>query len=323
MKQSKIWLITKTEFREIVVHSASYAEILRKIGVSLNSDHYQMLKERIDFLNLEASHLLQGKNIGKGTLSKTRIPLKDILVEHSPYPRIDLKPRLIARGLLENKCALCGLSPEWQGQELVLALDHINGVKDDHRLTNLRLLCPNCHSQTDTFSHRNVRKRKYKKTSEHSKSSKAYLRKQLAEFRQMPYQCALCGIEPEWNGQELVLQIDHINGDHKDNRFENLRIVCPNCHSQTDTFAGKHLPKPRKERFCKECGAGITRYSKSGLCAACACKHQRKVERPSREELERLLETHSFVSVGRMFGVSDNAIRKWLRRISTAEEELP
>lgn len=67
----------------------------------------------------------------------------------------------------------------------------------------------------------------------------------------------------------------------------------------------------------------ISRFSNSGLSAACACKHQRKVERPPQEELERLLETHSFAAVGRMLGVSDNTIRKWLRRMSATAEELP
>jgi len=111
-----------------------------------------------------------------------------------------------------------------------------------------------------------------------------------------------------------VLVLDHINGVNNDNRLENLRFLCPNCNSQTATFAGKHIPKPKKEYTCRECGASITRYSKIGLCAACVRKSQRKVPRPSRAELEKLVAEHGFCAVGRMFGVSDNAVRKWLRK---------
>jgi hypothetical protein len=70
------------------------------------------------------------------------------------------------------------------------------------------------------------------------------LREKLIE-----YVCE-CGQEPEWNGKPLTLQLDHINGDYQDDRLENLRFLCPNCHTQTDTFCGaktKGLPKRRKE----------------------------------------------------------------------------
>ena len=68
-----------------------------------------------------------------------------------------MKSRLIKEEILEYKCALCGNTGEWQGQSLTLQLDHINGINNDNRLKNLRLLCPNCHSQTKTFSGRNKR----------------------------------------------------------------------------------------------------------------------------------------------------------------------
>ncbi len=55
-----------------------------------------------------------------------------------------------------------------------------------------------------------------------------------------PYKCAICGLEPFWNGKELVLTLDHVNGNHKDSRPENLRWVCPNCDRQLDTFAGRN-----------------------------------------------------------------------------------
>jgi hypothetical protein len=68
-----------------------------------------------------------------------------------------VKRRVLREGILKNVCAECGLAPVWRGKPLVLVLDHINGVKGDHRVENLRLLCPNCNSQTPTFSGRNLK----------------------------------------------------------------------------------------------------------------------------------------------------------------------
>jgi 5-methylcytosine-specific restriction endonuclease McrA len=55
----------------------------------------------------------------------------------------------------------------------------------------------------------------------------------------LPRRCALCGNDGEWQGRPLTLQLDHANGVYNDNRLENLRWLCPNCHSQTPTFAGR------------------------------------------------------------------------------------
>jgi 5-methylcytosine-specific restriction endonuclease McrA len=73
--------------------------------------------------------------------------------------RSHIKMRLLKAGLLEKRCQRCGLA-EWRGKPLSIHLDHINGVNRDNRLENLRMLCPNCHSQTQTFSGRNVRRHK-------------------------------------------------------------------------------------------------------------------------------------------------------------------
>jgi DNA-binding transcriptional ArsR family regulator len=75
-----------------------------------------------------------------------------------PRSRTHVKGRLIAAGLKERRCELCGID-SWLGQPLSLALHHVNGIGDDNRLENLQLLCPNCHSQTDTFAGRNARGR--------------------------------------------------------------------------------------------------------------------------------------------------------------------
>jgi 5-methylcytosine-specific restriction endonuclease McrA len=67
-----------------------------------------------------------------------------------------------------------------------------------------------------------------------------HTRKRILKYKLFPYKCAICGNIGEWFGLPLTLQIDHINGDHTDNSLENLRFLCPNCHSQTVTFAGKN-----------------------------------------------------------------------------------
>lgn len=65
-------------------------------------------------------------------------------------------------------------------------------------------------------------------------------------FKWFEYRCQLCGLGPEWNGKDLVLQIDHKNGDKYDHRFENLRYLCPNCHSQTETYGSKNRKRRKK-----------------------------------------------------------------------------
>ncbi len=83
-------------------------------------------------------------------------PIEEILIESNKVSKRGLvKYRLIKAGILKNECQKCGLKDEWQGQSLVLILDHINGRRFDYRLQNLRLLCPNCNSQTETFCSRN------------------------------------------------------------------------------------------------------------------------------------------------------------------------
>lgn len=140
------------------------------------------------------------------------------------------------------------------------------------------------------------------------------LKQQLINEGLKEDKCEICGQLPEWNGQPLVLQLDHINGDHYDNRIENLRIVCPNCHTQTDTFGTKKLKKPKKK--CIDCGCEIT--SVSTRCRKCSALYNKQKQinpnKPSKEKLLELIKSNSFVAVGKMFNVTDNNIRKWCKR---------
>lgn len=166
------------------------------------------------------------------------IPLDDVMVESSSYSRAKLKQRLYDTGLKVRSCELCGQGETWKGRQMSLILDHINGVPDDNRLANLRIVCPNCAATLDTHCGR--------------------------QNRMSPRKCALCRqtFIPRYGGQH------YCSG------------YCGQRHGNRD-----REPKP----------------------------DTRKVPRPSYEQLKTDLETMSFCAVGRKYGVSDNAVRKWLR----------
>lgn len=132
------------------------------------------------------------------------------------------------------------------------------------------------------------------------------LKKKLIAAGIKKNECEICGIS-EWNHKPIACQLHHKNGNNKDNRLENLQILCPNCHSQTDSYAGKNLriTEPKKKLNQEE-------LSKANSHANISC---RKVTRPSYEQF--LLEFkelgENFSAMGRKYGVSDNAIRKWIK----------
>lgn len=157
-KQSKVYSIPNDEFKKLIDNSYTYSDVLRKLGLTpRGGSSLDVLKRRILELNCSVEHFDLRKS--NKTMSR-RFALCEILVENSSYNSIAcLKKRLIHSGLLEYKCSLCGNTGEWNNQRLVLELDHKNGINNDHRLSNLRFLCPNCHSQTSTYGSRNRKKR--------------------------------------------------------------------------------------------------------------------------------------------------------------------
>lgn len=88
----------------------------------------------------------------------TRTPTSSILVNGSGYNRYHVKMRLLSEGVKLERCERCGVT-DWEGHALCFELHHINGNGRDNRIENLQLLCPNCHSQTDTWGGRNKRGR--------------------------------------------------------------------------------------------------------------------------------------------------------------------
>jgi len=158
-KRSIIWRLPSNEFRELVASCDTYAEVLRHFGMLHKGGNHNTLKRRIQHEGIDASHLEEGgarrSREALGRSSKgLRLSDEDVFREGSTYCRYNLKRRILEQGLIPYVCGVCGMGPEWNGKPISLPLDHINGVSDDHRLENLRFLCPNCHAQTETFGRR-------------------------------------------------------------------------------------------------------------------------------------------------------------------------
>ena len=98
---------------------------------------------------------LKFQNGGQNKDNYIKFKTSDILDgKHPQYSTLKLKNRIIKEGILDYRCAICGIT-EYNQKPIVLQLDHIDGVSKNHRLENIRLLCPNCHSQTDTWCGKN------------------------------------------------------------------------------------------------------------------------------------------------------------------------
>lgn len=156
--------------------------------------------------------------------------------------------------------------------------------------------------------------------------------------------CEICGCSI-WQGVMLPLELHHKDGNHNNNNFNNLQILCPNCHSIQEGNSGANIgkyavvqeqvdyshleceanngigvqisataPELQKSKLaCIKCGKEITNRSKTGMCLDCYSFSTRKTERPSREELKKLIRSKSFLEIGRLFQVTDNAVRKWCK----------
>ncbi len=238
---SPIWTkVSSDELKKLVEESDSISKILRYFGLENKGGNYRTLRSRLDYEGIDYSSIKRGdgSNLGRKFPSNRKQPTEELLVENSIVNNSGFRRRLIKEDVLKNKC----------------------------------------------YS---------------------------------------CGIEPFWNGTDLSLQLDHINGNNRDNRIENLRILCPNCHSQTETFAGKNNKKTNDELktyTCKLCMIKIS--AGSTYCISCfrsninnkSKEKCRKVKnRPSKEIILEQVNEIGYVGTGKLYGVSDNAVRKWLK----------
>ena len=139
-------------------------------------------------------------------------------------------------------------------------------------------------------------------------------------------QCSICQTGNIWNNEPLSLQLDHINGINNDHRLENLRLLCPNCHSQTETFSGKR--KKTQQKQCKKCSQPISDKKFAKFCESCRTKEKQKnyIKRskfnPNKEELTNVLKSNNwnYSATGRHYNVSDNSIRKKCKKLNITKE---
>lgn len=236
---------TEEEAREAIRQSRSWAEALRRLGYCHTGSNPRTLKKWAGRWNIRTDHFDPGAASNEALRRQNKkIPLIDILVKGSTYKRSNLKQRLYEEGLKKPECELCGQGELWRGKRMSVILDHINGVRNDNRLENLRMVCPNCAATLDTHCGANRRGIP-----------------RLPAYRA----CALCG--------------------------------------------ARFLPRYWDHRYCsRTCGT--------------RARHQlgvpqpggRKVERPAGPKLLAEVLELGYRAVGRKYGVSDNAIRKWLRQ---------
>jgi hypothetical protein len=138
----------ENSLRKIIEHSLNISDCLRKLKLTIRPGNYTTIRKYIKLYNIDISHFDYTKNNNrlKNFSIKNRISTEDILVENSTYSRQHLKKRLYSEGLKERICELCGQDEMWKGSKISLILDHINGVNNDNRIENLRIVCPNCNA---------------------------------------------------------------------------------------------------------------------------------------------------------------------------------
>lgn len=162
-KMHNLYAKSVEDIQKIFDDSSSYCQVLDVLGIIPNGNNVNRLKKYIKEKNIDETSLEKNRKEHKRTINiRQKVESKDLFIENCKSATVSVKKRILDDKLLPYKCYSCGNEGEWLGKKLVLILDHINGVSNDNRLTNLRFVCPNCDSQSDTYKGRNVSWKKKK-----------------------------------------------------------------------------------------------------------------------------------------------------------------
>lgn len=147
---SKFHQISDEQLRSTAVTCRSMSELLQKLGVHRGGGTYSKVLKRILSLGID----VRNQGLRGISIKRRKYSTSDVLAGlHPSYATGHVKQRLLEEGVLKYECEMCKID-SWRGEKLSLELDHIDGNPHNHVLSNLRLLCPNCHSQTPTFRNR-------------------------------------------------------------------------------------------------------------------------------------------------------------------------
>ena len=145
------------------------------------------------------------------------------------------------------------------------------------------------------------------------------LRKKLIMDGYKEKKCEICNLT-EWNNKDAPLEIHHIDGNRFNNEFNNIQILCPNCHAQTNTYCKSLNQKSKINKNPQQkCECGNKKQENSKYCMDCSKLKQRKVKRPSYDKLLKEIKEFGYRGTGRKYGVSDNSIRKWKKNYEKAK----
>ncbi len=272
---NKKYNYTDEAFINAVKNSFSVAEACRQLGIRPSGGNYKTFYFKVKELNLDISHFT-GKAWNVGTRYRNFNPkknLSEILIKDSPFRNSNnLRKRLIDEGVKEYKCECCG-NDSWLGKPIKLELHHINGNNTDNRIENLQLLCPNCHSMTDTFR----------------KGKSALSEKRGVEYRKFKESLhgnAEVNLEPSSDEKSQACAETR----HDKPKSKNVKI-CKNCG---ETF----IANKKEQKFCSSlCYKDYERHSVPNVI----------------ELLNKFKELKSYVKVGEFYNVSDNAVKKWCK----------
>lgn len=282
----KRYLIMKytKEIIEKEIHNAiSISDLVRKITGKneITGSTHNLISKRIKLFNLDTSHFLSTNEICniKNIKKRYNITSKEILRFNPLLYKREKRHKLLKAMLDEGiiyKCNSCGINPEWNKKPLKLDIDHIDGNWKNNNIKNLRFLCPNCHSQTETYGYKNKEKTYYYTFSEFSNIN-------------------------------LLLTKSVFYSDYKKQiKEKKIRI---------EEIKQPKIKKERKKFFCKNCYKEVSHNSKS-FCKICNAINKRKIKkRPSIEILiQDLKELGSYIAVAKKYGVSDTSIKKWIKK---------